>query len=130
MQTSEDYTDILRTAADVLGSASLEVWVMVGINAVQRLDAHREKASSFPRISTVLHKPSGGGVSQCMRTNTLQSRSLASCRETFFNIANSVAVDMQNVAELASTAPCAFQVRGKARRNSNKTASFVGAATS
>jgi hypothetical protein len=126
-RTLPDNADILRTTSDILGSFPLVIGVMMTIDALESLHAHREEAGRLPRSGALLHQPSGAGVPQSMWRNTLQPRPLTRCREALFHVLDSLAVDVKNVTHLSPTPTGTLEVWQKPRWNRDYAATFARA---
>jgi hypothetical protein len=88
----------VRTSTDVLGGLSLIIRVVVAIDALQSLHAHREETRSLPEVRTSLHEPSRSRVPQGVRRDTLEASTLACGRKAFLDVLDALAVDVQDIA--------------------------------
>ena len=94
------YADILRTHANAVRRLPHVVWMMVAVNAQQRLDGSCKEACRLPGVSPRPHAPSDCCVLERMRTHAVNACSLASGCESLLDVPYTFAVNVQYVPQL------------------------------
>lgn len=79
--------------------------MVVAVDALQRLRCHIEIAGGFPKRNAALHPPRCAGVSQHVRRDVLQTGFGAGGRQPALDVAQPLAVLMDDETEVRPTSP-------------------------